>query len=479
MAKFYSNGIKKGKLGSSVFRMRHGECIEAAYNPSVSNPQTAKQVEARAKLKLISQLSAALAPAIAIRRIGNISPRNQFTKMNIELCGYAGNIANINLNRVQLTKGVVGLPAFTADRSDNTKIALALEESAASAFDKVVYVAAKKQADDSILMLGSVVADAAGEDGTFPAELAYTADSVVVYAYGIRSNNDRARTIFGNMQAPNAEQIAKLIVNRTLSEYDVTLSATNGLTMNEGEDSGSSESFEGATITLRAQGSGTVSGAGYYRLGSQRTVYARPGENAVFEGWHLGTAAGTRVSTDATYTFELTEDITLVAVFTGAPVTLTVQTNDQSMGTVTGGTTAQAGTQVTVQATPAAGHRFVNWKNGNTVVSTDATYTFTLEANTTLLATFEEVQGGTLTLDARWMTGNVDVSSSAQLTGAGTYAPGTQVQVSCAADMDWSGETIGFTAWKLGSTSGEVVSTNRQFSYTVNGDATLVACYSD
>ncbi len=55
--------------------------------------------------------------------------------------------------------------------------------------------------------------------------------------------------------------------------------------------------------------------------------------------------------------------------------------------------------QLTVEAVPASGYRFTHWSNGTTTVSTDASYTFNIDAATELTANFEieEVQEGLTT----------------------------------------------------------------------------------
>jgi hypothetical protein len=58
-------------------------------------------------------------------------------------------------------------------------------------------------------------------------------------------------------------------------------------------------------------------------------------------------------------------------------------------GSVSGAGTFVGGTSQTVTATPANGHSFVHWTKGGTVVSTSASYTFTLTANVTLVADFK------------------------------------------------------------------------------------------
>lgn len=69
-------------------------------------------------------------------------------------------------------------------------------------------------------------------------------------------------------------------------------------------------------------------------------------------------------------------------------ITVTAQSNDNDMGTVSGSDSYYAGENITLTATPQSGYSFVNWKDGATVVSTNANYTFTSAANKTLTANF-------------------------------------------------------------------------------------------
>ena len=57
-------------------------------------------------------------------------------------------------------------------------------------------------------------------------------------------------------------------------------------------------------------------------------------------------------------------------------------------GIVAGGTTYGTGTTATVTATPKKGYVFVNWTEGGTEVSTDASYSFTVEKKRSLVANF-------------------------------------------------------------------------------------------
>jgi hypothetical protein len=68
---------------------------------------------------------------------------------------------------------------------------------------------------------------------------------------------------------------------------------------------------------------------------------------------------------------------------------ITLMASPIADGTVTGAGTFPGGTSQTVTATPNSGHAFVHWTQSGRVVSTSASYTFTLTANVSLVANFK------------------------------------------------------------------------------------------
>ncbi|MEK6552844.1 MAG: InlB B-repeat-containing protein, partial [Bacteroidota bacterium] len=121
------------------------------------------------------------------------------------------------------------------------------------------------------------------------------------------------------------------------------------------------------------------------------------------------------------------------------------------------------GSSVTVTAAANSGYRFVNWTEGNTVVSTSASYNFTISANRTLVANF--VQQYTVTTSSNPTAGGTVTQS-----GSGTYNTGSSVTVTAAANSGYS-----FVNWTEGST---VVSANASYSFTISGNRTLVANFA-
>lgn len=230
MAKIYGLfGAMTGKLSDTVMAVRGGEQIVRKYQPVVANPKTTAQVEARAKLKMLSQMSAVFAPIIAMPKNGNVSARNIFTKENYPLVGFEDDTATIDLVSVKITRGVVALPDLAA-ATEVGGVRFSLSEYATGSVDRVVYAVFTKQADGTLRLYNSTVISTPGEDGRFAYSMQVgTGRTYVTYAYGVRDNTAAARAIFGNLEVPQAEDIAKLVTSRQLTEADVTLTESKAI----------------------------------------------------------------------------------------------------------------------------------------------------------------------------------------------------------------------------------------------------------
>lgn len=389
-------GKARGKVGSIVYAVNAGQQIAREYQPVVANPSTAPQVENRSKLKLMSQLAAAYKGSIAIRKDGMKSARNQFISENYDKVAIVGTAANVNLNRVQLTKSNLGMGGFNADRSSGNKIAVALNENMAANFDKVVYTAFRKDASGNLIALGSAVVNKDAKAGDFAGELPFTQDAVVVYAYGMKIDSERAKAAFSNMTAPSGEQVAKLIATSAEVAAGTTLSQTVGLTMMVGENTGDSDDVEHFSVSVTKSGNGSVSGGGRYLAGQTAVVTAKPDAEATFVAWKRNSPSGAVVSTSAQYSFEVESDIVLCAVFQGGPTphyTITAKADPDAGGTVTGAGSKEEGSQCTLVATPKSGYVFDGWFENGQLVSNNQTLTFTVNADRTLVAQFAEHTG--------------------------------------------------------------------------------------
>lgn len=386
-------GKMTGKVGNIVLTSVGGKVVGREYNPNVANPNTQPQQNTRGKFKLASQLSATMAPVIAIKKEGNVSARNLFVKENFPSIRYAQGVADINLNVVQLTRSQRSFAGFNADRSSGTAIAVELNEGSAAALSRVVYIAYKKAADGSLIFFDSKVCNTAGAEGKFNDVLNYTADAVVLYAYGMKDLESGITSKFGNMSAPSAEDVAQLLISNTENMASVQLTKTAGLTMAAGENTGDSDDVEHLTVSLVISGNGSAVGGGRFEAGQTATLRATPDAEATFVAWKANNASGQVLSTANPYSFEVEQNMTICAVFQGGPTphyNINLSADPANGGSVSGGGSKEEGSSCTVVATPAEGMEFGGWFENGNLVSNSASYTFTVDRARTLVAEFGE-----------------------------------------------------------------------------------------
>lgn len=222
-------GTGSGKLGSSVFSVHAGEQVVRQYQPVVTNPSTQTQVNNRARLKLISQLSAVMGDVIAIPRKGNVTSRNLFVSDNYHVTEAINGVATVDLSAIGLTRGGIHIPYINAERVDTTSIDVALADKADQIVDRVVYVMFYRNRSGELQLADSAVVETAGADGKFPYSFGYVAQDVVVYAYGIFDKNTKATAKFSDYAVETGTQVASLISDRKVSDKDYLISKTQGI----------------------------------------------------------------------------------------------------------------------------------------------------------------------------------------------------------------------------------------------------------
>lgn len=144
-----------------------------------------------------------------------------------------------------------------------------------------------------------------------------------------------------------------------------------------------------ATVAVTASPSqgGTVWGGGTHNRGTNITLTATPNAGYSFDGWYENNV---RVSTNASYGFDLTNDRTLVARFIELKM-VSISVTAGSGGTVSGGGTFYEGTNVTLTATPDSEHRFYGWFENNVRISgAGVNYNFIATTDRNLEARFTD-----------------------------------------------------------------------------------------
>lgn len=150
------------------------------------------------------------------------------------------------------------------------------------------------------------------------------------------------------------------------------------------------------------------------------------------------------------------------------PVTHTVSVNTTDGGTAKGGGTYKQGVSATVIATPNVGYKFVAWKENGSVVSTDATYTFTANAGRTLVAVFEK-EAVTPPSPQKYIT-NLMVSplEGGTATGAGSRLEGEPITLTATPRAGYV-----FKCWRWS----DGTSSENPYTFTVRRTQTVTAVF--
>lgn len=324
-------GKTTGKIGSIVFSTSGGETIAREYNPHVANPNTMAQVNQRARMKLMSQLSASLAPVIAMTKDGLVSRRNKFVKANFDNSYALEGVAQISYENVQLTEGSTGLPQVVMAASqafeDQAEVYLATEPSIS--VSRVVYCLFLKTQENKLQYVKSVIAEARGTgvnsryfeiliEGLPTITVGGNQDfasEYVLYAYGMSDTSEKATARYGNLNVQSASDIATLVANRTISFEDYQFTQTRGTTAGQGSEGGTPTPAGQARVFVTALGGGgSVSGGGTFAIGSSVTVTATVNDGYTFRGW-VRNGSSQILSTSLSYTFTLQGQTDLVATY--------------------------------------------------------------------------------------------------------------------------------------------------------------------
>ena len=238
----------------------------------------------------------------------------------------------------------------------------------------------------------------------------------------------------------------------TTANYSFTISASRTLVANF------TENIKVYSVTLSSNPliGGTTTGSGSFNEGASVTVEATASAGYQFVNWTEGTSI---VSSDAAYTFTISSNRTLVANFRLNVYTIVLASNPPAGGTTTGSGSYNSGSSVTVAASANTGYTFKNWTEGTTVLSTNASYTFTISGNRNLTANF--------TANSYLIELSSTPSNGGSTAGGGSYTFGTSVTVSATANPGFY-----FTGWTEGY---DVVSEGASYTFTITGHRKLIA----
>ncbi len=229
------------------------------------------------------------------------------------------------------------------------------------------------------------------------------------------------------------------------------------------------------TVTLETSPAGNVggiaTGEGIFQHGTEVTVKAIKAVGYTFDNW---TEDGEQVTTNAHYTFEITDDRHLVANFSSSTYEITAIASPSEAGSVDGSGNYNHGEDVELEALTAdEDYFFWRWREDGVTVSVSNPYGFTANRERMLVAEFSE---------AWWLTKENTDKQTATLQvlsdpeGAGTTDPpvpaagapiplGTTVELTVDPVSGYS-----FSHW---SEEGQTIGEDETYSFTIQEDLVL------
>lgn len=323
-------GKTSGKVGGLVYATSGGEQIVREYNPTVANPSTDAQVNQRAKMKLMSQLAACLAPSLAIVKDGLISARNKFTKRNFNYADAVNGVAQVSYENLQLTEGNLALPQLVGGKMQNQETGLSTYQwgfatTPSENLTRVVFSLFQKTDEGRLALLESAIVNR----GTYAVPSGWSDQFIyvpstlttaqleglelVIYAYGMVDANERATARYGNLNVQTGTDIARLVANRSISFTDYQFTQTRGATVGANGTPIEPTPAGSVRIFATATNGGTVSGGGTYEIGQTATLTATPDAGYEFVKWTLN--GGGDYATRNPVTINVQSQLDLVANF--------------------------------------------------------------------------------------------------------------------------------------------------------------------
>lgn len=458
-------GQARGKVGSLVFSRQNGKQVTRAKAESVRNPQTEKQVVQRIILNTISQAYSRMSAITDHSFEGKTNPAENmaaFMKRNmndlrskISAAVAAGQSfsdifnfapigsANFVYNPLVISQGALPkVPVISVTSGTGAKtgaVAINTYQGVIDAFnlqrgDQLTFInICEDNLGNKYFYYNRVILNPVDENGVnLPLSTAFIADGEIV------SPSPKNEGSFAALQYA-ADGITFAIGNTAVKAAAVIVSREKGdgsWARSEAslilDPTAVEESIDAMTLQ------DAIDAFSENSVGLDNSKYLN---NASFKG---GSSAQEPV---------------------GEKVTISVSCNP-SQGSVSGGGRKVVGTSVTVVATPAEGYNFDGWYENDTLVSNNASYTFTASVARNLVAVFAESHDVVITV-------STNVPDQTSVTGGGTYQAGDEVTL--VATREPSAQ-LQFQGWFENGTN---VSNLTTYTFTAETSRTLQARWQD
>ena len=459
-------GQARGKVGSLVFSRQNGKQVTRAKAESVRNPQTEKQIVQRIILNTISQ---------AYSRMSSICDHSFEGKVNPS----------------------ENMAAFMKRNMNDLRSKISAAVAAGDTFDDIFNFAPIGSANfvynPLVISMGALpkvpVVSVTSGTGAKTGAVAANTYQGVIDAFNLQRGDQLTFVNICEDALGNKYFYYNRVILNPVDENGVNLPLSTAF-IAEGDIVSPSPKNEGTFAALEYSAQGITFAIGNTSVKAAAVIVSREkgdGSWARSEASLILDAQAIEESVDACTLQAAIDDFTENSVGldnakylnnasfkggssaqepVGEKVTILVSCNPTE-GSVSGGGRKVVGTSVTVVATPAEGYNFDGWYENGSLVSSNASYTFTASVARTLTAEFSESHDVIITA-----TCNMD-SSYATVTGGGTYQAGDTVTL---VTQRVGSAEISFKGWYEGETKVSDLST---YSFTAETSRTLQARWQD
>ncbi len=159
-----------------------------------------------------------------------------------------------------------------------------------------------------------------------------------------------------------------------------------------------STTYYSVTLNTEDKAKGTVKDLEEkeYKSGEKIVLRATPAEEYVFSGWYISNEL---ISTQNPYTYEVKDNITIIAKFELEEVTETPETYIITLTASEGGTVTELeqteyeiNSKITLQATANEGYTFLGFYENTILISSENPCTYTVNKNVNIIAKFEVIE---------------------------------------------------------------------------------------
>lgn len=235
--------IKAGKK-AGIVTYRVGETMLAReYNPHPANPKTERQVQQRAKIKLLSQIAAVFRPIIAIFPSSGKSSRAIFARLNYPEITASGTTAEIDFTSVSLTDSSRPITQVAKDIAflpSGVRMLVGLPQEPTEDIKRVFYYLFGKQDNGKLVLLDYYLSEIRWSSrnplyfcwANAPFEIDEQGKATrdyVIYAIGMGDNSEEATKYWSQLDVPNLEFLGQIIAEELITHSDFFFTETSSL----------------------------------------------------------------------------------------------------------------------------------------------------------------------------------------------------------------------------------------------------------